>query len=257
MNKSIRDVEKLYNNRIESSKDAVQAAGQWGEKEFVPLICNEISKKIRIKKTDKVLELGCGSGVLGNWLMNQVDFYVGIDISFKMLQFFKNDINKNENSDVFHGITQQIPFQDNIFDLIIINGVTMYFDKKELFIDTLKEMKRVAKNDATLFLGENITSEVYPYEFVWFNNLNLKQQIFAKQYIKIRKYFSKYDKLAGKWKNSYNTISLANIKSIFNQNVKISKSYSSAYTIKQKMLGKHYKGNRRIDFVIELLEESD
>ena len=65
---SIKKVEKLYDDRITSSNDAVKAAGQWGSDEYVPFICEEIFKKIKIKKTDTVLELGCGSGVLGNYI---------------------------------------------------------------------------------------------------------------------------------------------------------------------------------------------
>ena len=53
---SIKKVAKLYDNRITSSNDGVLAAGQWGSKEYVPQICKEITKKIAISKTDKILE---------------------------------------------------------------------------------------------------------------------------------------------------------------------------------------------------------
>ena len=46
----IKKVEKLYDDRITYSNDAVKAAGQWGSDEYVPLICDEICKKINIQK---------------------------------------------------------------------------------------------------------------------------------------------------------------------------------------------------------------
>ena len=72
----IKKVEKLYDERIISSNDAVKAAGQWGTNEYVALICDEIYKKVKIKKTDSVLELGCGSGVLGKYIKERCHQYV-------------------------------------------------------------------------------------------------------------------------------------------------------------------------------------
>jgi len=99
-NSSLKKVEKLYDDRISSTNDAVKAAGQWGSQEYVPLICEEICAKLCLKKTDAVLELGCGAGVLGNWIAKRCRQYVGIDLSLKMLQFFSKNslINLGETS---------------------------------------------------------------------------------------------------------------------------------------------------------------
>ena len=83
-NNSIKEIQNLYDKRISTSKDSVKAAGQWGSKDFVPLICNEITKKISISNNDNVIELGCGSGVLGNWINERCKSYIGIDLSKKI-----------------------------------------------------------------------------------------------------------------------------------------------------------------------------
>ena len=48
--KEIKKIEKLYDNRVISSKDAVVAAGHWGSKEYVPMMWEESGKKIGLSK---------------------------------------------------------------------------------------------------------------------------------------------------------------------------------------------------------------
>ena len=83
----LKKIEIYYDKRAEASNQ-VEAAGQWGLKELVPEICTEICNKIRIKRQDKILEIGCGSGVLGNVIKDLSALYVGIDISNAMLKKF-------------------------------------------------------------------------------------------------------------------------------------------------------------------------
>ena len=61
----IRRVSKIYDDRAQVT-DSIKAAGQWGNKELVNEITQEIIKKMDIKSEDIILEIGCGSGVLGN-----------------------------------------------------------------------------------------------------------------------------------------------------------------------------------------------
>jgi len=248
----IKKAEKLYDERITSSNDAVKAAGQWGSNEYVPLICDEIYKKVKIKKTDTVLELGCGSGVLGKYIKEKCHQYIGIDLSRKMLNFFSEDLTF-EQINLIQGITDLVPFSNHIFDVVIINGVTMYFPDDKILLDTLKEMKRVSKKDGTLFLGENIIPSDYAWELTWFQNLSPTIQFLAKYYIKIRKWLSKKNpKFAGKWMDTYKEISPTLIKQFFQNEAMIHQSRAATYIVKKRILGKKYKGSRRVDFLINL-----
>jgi len=248
----IKKVEKLYDERIISSNDAVKAAGQWGTNEYVALICDEIYKKVKIKKTDSVLELGCGSGVLGKYIKERCHQYVGVDLSQKMLNFFSED-STLEQITLIQGITDLIPFSNHVFDIVIINGVTMYFPDDKILLDTLTEMKRVSKKDGTIFIGENIIPTDYAWEFTWFQNLSPKIQLFAKNYIKIRRWFSKKNpNFAGKWKDTYKEISPTLINQFFQNDATIHQSRAATYIVKKRILGKKYKGSRRVDFLINL-----
>ena len=249
---SIKRIKKLYDKRIES-KNGVKAAGQWGSKELIPFICEEICSKISIKNEHKILELGCGSGVLGSWINLRCSHYVGLDLSSKMLNFFLKEADVERKPHLLQGITNMLPFLDDIFDVVTINGVTMYLNEERILKQTLNEMKRVAKKNALLFLGENIITSELAWEFVWFQNLAPIFQPLAKQYIKFRKWLAKKNpKLGGKWRYIYQDVSPDFIKNYFGESTNVTQSNSAAYTVRQKIKGKNYKGNKRVDFVIKL-----
>ena len=246
-----RWAEKLYDERISSNLDAVKAAGQWGDKELVPLICEEILKKIEIKKSDIVLEVGCGTGVLGSYLKNKCSDYYGIDISFKMLQKFQVEYNQERRFNLIQGVTDNLPFLDNSFSKILINGVTMYLHGKKLFENTLLELERVSNKNSVIFIGENITPDGIYWEYSWFQNKSSISQFFAKQYIKLRLWIAELNpKLAGKWKFHYKSVRYEFIRKFFGKRAKTNLSESAARTIKKRVYGEKHKGNRRVDFVI-------
>lgn len=246
---SIMKVAKLYDHRISSTQDAVKAAGQWGSDEYVSLICEEICSKIGLKKTNTVLELGCGSGVLGNWIAKRCRQYVGTDLSYMMLQFFSK--NSKENLSLIQGTVDLTPLPDNRFDIVILNGVTMHFPNKELLESTLKETKRLVTKPGTIFIGENVVPSGFFWEFVWFNKLSKNLQRLLLPYMKTRKWLAKNTKLAGKWKSTHNEISPKFIKEFFSDH-EVKQSKASACTVKQRILESKYKGNRRADFLIKL-----
>ena len=64
-NEELKKIADYYDNRAKKL-DEVRAAGQWGSNELAPLIVDDICKKIKIEKQDNVLEIGSGSGILGN-----------------------------------------------------------------------------------------------------------------------------------------------------------------------------------------------
>ena len=251
--KTLDEISNLYDKRIDQTSNAVDAAGQWESEDNISLICKEIDQKIKLKQSDNVLELGCGSGVLGKWISDRCNFYAGIDISSKMLQFFLKESNPSRSISLTRGLTNNVPYLDNYFDIVIMNGVTMYFKNNNQLLDTLNEIKRVIKKDGTIFIGENITPNNLPWELVWFQNLSPSLQTIAKIYIKIRKYFAKKNsKLAGKWNSIHKEIQPDVITNFFKEIGDVTESKAASYVVKKKAQGKNYKGNRRVDFVVNL-----
>lgn len=251
-NEEIKKIADFYDKRAKKG-DGVSAAGQWGDKNQVSLICEEINTKIDLNEKQKVLEIGCGTGVLGRWLSHHCEIYVGCDISLFMLKKFKEEF--QNDIELYQSVTHLIPFKENFFDIVVMNGVTMYLHDKDLLKKTLDEMKRVAKKNSTIFLGENITPEGYYWELTWFQNLSTSKQRIAKLYINLRRWLAKQSSLfEGKWKTMHKEISPSFIENYFMGN-KVEISDAAARTTRKKQLGENYKGNRRIDFVIKLREK--
>ena len=92
-----------------------------------------IKNNIKIKKSDLLLDVGCGTGISSNFNCK----VIGIDPSFQLLK-----LNKNKNK--FLGDAEKLPFKSNFFDFVI--SVTVVHNFKDIE-RALKEIKRVGKNN--------------------------------------------------------------------------------------------------------------
>jgi len=107
-----------------------------------------------IKKEDRVLEIGCGSGNLLK-LLNSKNIY-GLDISPKMIEFCKKTI---PHGTFISGDAENLPYENNSFDKVIISEVLYYLPDIE---KALKEANRVLKKEGLLL----ITSLNKKYNFI-------------------------------------------------------------------------------------------
>ena len=107
----IRRVSKIYDDRAQVT-DSIKAAGQWGNKELVNEITQEIIKKMDIKSEDIILEIGCGSGVLGNVVEENCKSYYGFDASKFMLKKFESEYDTNYTYNLIQASATEIPFKD-------------------------------------------------------------------------------------------------------------------------------------------------
>ena len=254
-NEKTKHVAKYYDNRAKNS-DAVKAAGQWGSKDLVPEICEEICAKINIEKEDKILEIGCGSGVLGEIIKDKCNEYVGIDISRGMLQKFLE--NSKIDTSLIQCITEILPFREEFFDIVIMNSVTMYFHQQNQLHTTLKEIERVTRKNGIIFIGDNVTPDGSYWELTWFQKMNPYKQKVAKLYIKMRKWLAKKNsRLGGKWNEIHAEISPKYIQKYFKNKGIVIISESGASHIKNKKSKKYGENSKRVDFLIRLGEKSN
>lgn len=108
-------------------------------------VAAEITARLDIKSTDRVLEVGCGAGALAQYL--DCD-YVGVDYSPTLVQ---KHIEILHNS-VLVGEAADLIFKDHSFDKVICYGVFLYFEDKEYAAQAVAELKRVAKSG--ILIGE-------------------------------------------------------------------------------------------------------
>ena len=107
------------------------------------------TKRIRMEGRNLVLDVGCGTGLLFNYIADQVEATVGLDISRKTLLQAKENAWKMRNLHLISADADNIPIKDGIFSYVFaITLLQNMPDPKE----TLDEIKRIAKENAFIIV---------------------------------------------------------------------------------------------------------
>ena len=91
------------------------------------LLNNLVSRR----EIERVLEVGCGSGRYASYFSERGIKYFGVDISSEMISLAETIHGNRDDNINFQHITD-ISEINEIFDLVIIGGVTMYLNDNEL-----------------------------------------------------------------------------------------------------------------------------
>ncbi len=97
-----------------------------------------ISKNIKVKSSDKLLDIGCGTGISANFFKCSS---TGIDSSRKMI--------KKGSGNLIYGKAEKLLFKDKTFDIILCVTAVHNFQNPE---KALKEMLRVKKDKAQVVI---------------------------------------------------------------------------------------------------------
>lgn len=104
-------------------------------------------------KTDslEILDLGCGTGELMKLLLENNDRYqlTGIDLSSKMIEIANEKLANRVKLVI--GDSENLPFDDNSFDLVYCNDSFHHYVEVE---QVIKEISRVLKKDGYLIIGD-------------------------------------------------------------------------------------------------------
>jgi len=105
-----------------------------------------------LKKSDKVLDLGCGSGQYILKIAPKVKMCFGLDIDKKSIsqaqQETKEKLFKNIKFFIFDA-NKKLPFANNYFDKVIVSDVLEHLEKRGF---VLSQIKRVLKKNGLLLL---------------------------------------------------------------------------------------------------------
>lgn len=106
----------------------------------------------------KVLELGCGTGLLLSRIAPHCEHYVGADISATGLEHIRNvqkAIGGLENITLLERAADDVDdFADGSFDTIIINSVIQHFPDVSYLLKVLQSAARLLKTGGHLFVGD-------------------------------------------------------------------------------------------------------
>lgn len=124
-------------------------------------------------KDSFVLEVCCGTGIVGKSLFCQGAKITGLDISLPMLEKAKEKLQFCVN-----GNAQQLPFLDGIFDIVVCRQALHFLDTEH----AVKEMFRVLKRS-----GKIIISQIVPFgrqDADWLHKIHCKKQPLLKNFLR-------------------------------------------------------------------------
>jgi len=114
-------------------------------KQMVPIKFNYFSSKIGNLKNLKILDIGCGGGLLSEEFAKEGAEVTGIDISENSLTIaMKHALENKLTIDYKNGRAEKIPANDNIFDAVICADCLEHVDDLEKVIN---EVSRVLKGN--------------------------------------------------------------------------------------------------------------
>ncbi len=132
---------------------------------------------MKIKKKDKVLEIGCGNGVL--WAKNMDNLHESIEVTLtEICEDMINEakLNLRDNSKRFNFIITDLtslPFDDNSFDVVIANHILFFMKDIDL---ALAEIKRVIKPNGVVYcstIGSNHLRELQELMLSFSSNIRI------------------------------------------------------------------------------------
>ena len=173
----------LYKNWDDYEHDVIQLAGYVGH-----LVTTEVLLRYLDNTKAKILDAGCGTGLVGNILYNKnYKNIVGVDFSQEMLnRALKKNIYQSLS---LVDLTQKLHFEDNIFDAIICAGT---FTCGHVGPEALSEMIRITKNRGYIsFTVRKQEWEASPYEKI------IRDLENSKLWLQIERYTSEYNTQEG------------------------------------------------------------
>ena len=94
----------------------------------------------------KVLDIGCGTGIVTRQLKNHGLKVIGSDIDTKMIDVARA---YNDRAEYVVAPSEQLPFGDDVFDVVTCFSAFHWFANKE----AVSEIKRVTVSGGTLFIA--------------------------------------------------------------------------------------------------------
>lgn len=127
-------------------------------------MAEDLLRRCGINEKSQVLEVGCGTGFMACRTAKEKNCrIVGIDISERMIGMAKERANRLgiEDKVTFRmADARTLPFDDNSFDVVFAQFVTVLLDKKK----ALAEYKRVLKPGGFLGLVDIFKDTLIPFE---------------------------------------------------------------------------------------------
>ena len=163
--------------------DDIRNISGWGNRTFQEMLfaITDVSKKLELKNEDKLLEVGCGAGLFEITFAHWLKEIYGVDYSNEMANIAKKNTEKYDNIIIEYADIRDLPFDNEIFDKVLVNSVIQYLDDLDEVKKAFKELKRVAKKGAKILVSMNFDADKKEDFFGGYYNLGLSEEEIKKK----------------------------------------------------------------------------
>lgn len=113
---------------------------------------NAVCKALRFRDSDRVLDIGCNTGLYTVLAAPWVACVDGIDFAPELVKAAKGNAASYKNIHVQKGSILKIPFRKNLFDKVMVNSVIQYLDDGDI-ATAFQEIARVLKPSGRAFVS--------------------------------------------------------------------------------------------------------
>jgi ubiquinone/menaquinone biosynthesis C-methylase UbiE len=103
----------------------------------------------KLRPTDKILDVGCGTGILFQYVADAAKLVVGVDISRESLKEAKEEMRTRKNAAIILADADYTPFQNQTFDKAF--AITL-LQNMPAPLKTLQEIRRISTQRATMVI---------------------------------------------------------------------------------------------------------
>ncbi|MBI3601358.1 MAG: methyltransferase domain-containing protein [Candidatus Omnitrophica bacterium] len=174
----------MYSNQdsIDMFNQMVTMGSYYGSGRPVPVapevIIEDICSKIPLLKSDVLLDVGCGTGVVTIPLSKRCKSIYALDAAEKVLEMAKQRCRQENVTNVayYQGSALHLPFEDNSFDHVLMYAVIHYLENEQQVYQCVGELVRVCKAGGRVLITE-IPDECVRHEFDQRTKTPQEQQI--------------------------------------------------------------------------------
>jgi ubiquinone/menaquinone biosynthesis C-methylase UbiE len=150
------DHDNLIKNEFTRQSSKLQEATIFTDVDIISRITNAALKN---GTSARVLDIGCGPGILTTALSPLVDEVVGLDLTPEMIKQARKRTEDLSLSNVIFkvGRAEQLPFPDSHFDVVVTRLMLHHLVSPG---EAVKEIARVLRSDGIAVVADIITSDV-------------------------------------------------------------------------------------------------